>query len=57
MKMNQGEKERLADGRLFLWVFVKRTENTFKDAIRQVVIGSKITQVAFTPSFGWFCIY
>ena len=55
-KMNQGEKEGLADGKVLLWVLWKRADDAFKEAIRQVVIGSKITQVALTPSFGTFCI-
>ena len=37
-KTNQEEKERLGDGRLFLWIVKKRADDAFKEAMRQVVI-------------------
>ena len=36
-----------------LW---EKGDDPSKEAIRQVVIGEEITQVAFTPSFGTFCV-
>ena len=33
-KTNQEEKERLGDGRLFLWIVKKRADDAFKEAMR-----------------------